>query len=123
MTTNKNWEERFDEKFKMYDGHMTDSCPAFVGNGRCDCVVFDVEDIEIKSFIQTELTTAKAEERERIVEVLEGELNIQKKVEEKAKQVFVIGWKKVRQMSEDRDIRNGKIETLAEAITKIKGEA
>lgn len=43
------WEKEFDEKFRSFDGHSTEHCPAFVGNGKCDCSLPDI--LTMKLFI------------------------------------------------------------------------
>ncbi len=57
---------------------------------------------------------------EDIEEWVEEELHIQKKVQEKAKEVVVVGRKKVNEMVEDRDIRQGKIEVLSDILSALK---
>lgn len=56
---------------------------------------------------------------EKCLEVVENELKIEKKVQEKAKEVFVVGKRKVAEMLKDKHTRDGKIESLSETTSSL----
>jgi predicted XRE-type DNA-binding protein len=60
---------------------------------------------------------------EEVKKELRGELEIQKMVQEKAKEVVVVGRKKVNEMLKDKYIRQGKIEALYDLLNKLNVSA
>ena len=55
-----------------------------------------------------------------VVEMVKEELEIQNKVQEKAKEVVVVGRKKVNEMLQDKHIRQGKIAVLEDIISQLQ---
>lgn len=69
-----------------------------------------------------QIKQAKLETLEAIIKEVEGELEIQKQVQEKAKEVVAIGRARVAGMVADKYTRIGKIDALSDLLTKLKAE-
>ncbi len=57
---------------------------------------------------------------EGVVEMVNEELEIQNKIQEKAKEIVVVGRQKVNEMLQDKYIRQGKIEALNNIISQLQ---
>jgi hypothetical protein len=75
----------------------------------------DEYEAEVRLFLDTHLENYKKE----LVERVEAELGIQKKVQEKSKEVVAIGRARVAGMVAEKHTRIGKIEALSDIITLI----
>ena len=79
-------------------------------------------EVMAKKVIEVWGEVARAEERERVVEMIDEELAIQMKVKEKAREIVVVGKKKVYGMVRETGKIDGKIEALSDLRAELLAE-
>ena len=105
----KEFDEKFNnEKFRVF------TIPNINGDFKFWAIENVVSELKFSIFKAYTLGIQKA------LTVVEEELLIQEKVQTMAKKIVVVGEKKVVEMVQDRDIRNGKIEVLSDLTSSLK---